>query len=302
MRLAVLAAVASIAVLVAPRPADACSCYVGVTISPANGATEVPTNAVFVITSGSSDQTTTSLAGPDGSHALETALVYDGIERLELVQPVEPLVPSTDYTLTVGSRQVVFRTGIGADTTPPAPPELGELTIAHAHAAGQGSSCGDEYLTIDLAITLPPDAVAAEIFVEGFEQQFHHVVPAERIEVTLGGSNGDCTRNFPLEGGDQVCFEVRSRDQAGNLSAATERCTAVVACAPIEDGDPTRDLTGCEPAPTGTSSSAGCAATPEPPAALALLLLAAYAVRRSCRYARKCRIAARADSRSPARS
>ena len=31
------------------------------------------------------------------------------------------------------------------------------------------------------------------------------------------------------------------------------------------------------------------------------LLLAGYAVRRSCRYARKCRIAARADARSPAR-
>ena len=282
MRLAVLAAVAAIALLTAPRPADACSCYVPVTISPANGATEVPTNAVFVITSGWSDPTTARLAGPDGTHALETTLVYEGIQRLELVQPGEPLAPSTDYLLTVGFETIAFRTAAGADTEPPAPAELGELAIAHARSAGPGWSCGSEHLDIDLAITLPPDAVAAEIFVEGFEQQFHHVVAAELIGSPLGGSNEDCTRNFPLEGGDQVCFEVRARDQAGNLAAATERCTTVTACADREDGD-SSDLAGCEPAPPGLSSSAGCGATPEPPAALALLLVGLGPSRRSSR-------------------
>ena len=298
MRLAVLAAIATAAVLVAPRPAEACSCYVPLVISPANGATDVPTNAVFVIASGWSDPTYTSLAGPDDAPALETTVVYEGIERLELVEPVEPLAPRTDYFLTVGFEVIAFRTGDGPDTEPPAPAELGELTIKHAHPAGQGSSCGDEHLDIDLAITLPPDAVAAEIFVEGFTQQFRHVVTGDQLDWPLGGSSDDCTRNFPLEGGDQVCFEVRSRDQAGNLAVATERCTTVIACAPNDAGD----LDDCEPAAPGLSSSAGCGATPEPPAALALLLLAGYAVRRSCRYARKCRIAARADARSPARS
>jgi hypothetical protein len=274
----------ALAVAASPRRADACSCSNQLLTAPADGATDVPTNAVIVVVNRStelwySDLGELVLSGPDGPVPAEVSVAYDAGERAELVRPLEPLAASTRYTLGDAEFEITFQTGAGEDETAPDPAEVGTLAIAHAHAAGQGTSCGDEYLDIDLSIALPADAVAAELTIRKGFVQLRHVIPAARIAVPLGGSNADCSRNFPLEGGDDVCFVVRSRDHAGNLGAPVERCATVTACADVED--PRYDLSGCEPAPP----SAGCRTTTAP--APLLLLALAYAVLLAARSGRK---------------
>jgi hypothetical protein len=288
MRLVVLTAIA-VAMLVAPtRSADACSCYTPTVIAPADGASEVPTNAVIVVANRSYfDVGDPVLEGPYGPVEVELTAVYEVDERLELVTPLEPLAASTDYSFRIGSGPAIaFRTGTGTDVTPPEPAVVGPLAIAHAYG-DPNDSCGDEYIDIQLPITLPADAVAAELVVlNGFERRTLHVVTAEIIDWPLGGQSGSCNRYLGLGPGDDVCFEVRSRDQAGNLAELVRRCTTVIACDdPAALGD---DVPGCDPPPPMPSSESGCSAGSSPSGLglLALLLLSGYAVRRSWpRYA-----------------
>lgn len=307
-RIALLAALALAAVVTtAARPAHACSCWSPLRTAPVDGAIDVPTDMVIVIVNRSpvvlyADLDEPVLTGPDGPLPIDVSLVFDAGERAELIRPRERLAASTEYSLAFADAEIAFRTGAGADDEAPTAPELGPLAIFRASAGDGGHSCGSEYLDIDLAIELPDDAVAADVRIEKNRLvELDHVIVAERIADPLGGADADCSRNFPFERGDHVCFEVRSRDQAGNRSEPVRRCTTVTACVDVADTiNWDGDLTGCEPAPP---ESGGCRSTStSPPLPLALLLLALYAVRRSARYARKCRIAARADSRSPARS
>ena len=287
-----------------PRPADACSCAPDRFTIPADGATDVPTNVAIVMRERSSELSDELvLMGPDGPVDLEVVLVHDR-PTTEIVRPLLPLEPLTEYTLQPGFLEVRFTTGDGPDGDAPEPVDLGQLSVAHARVAeGYGYGCGDEFSFIDLPMTAPADAVAVDLFVDRDGVRAHYLVPADRAGRRLSNWDSGCEMLLSLEPEQVVCFEARTRDQAGNLGPPVQRCATVTACADIVDPENFGyDLSGCEPPPEAPPA-AGCRAVTAPalPLPLAALLLA-YAVRRSARYARKWRIAARADSRSPARS
>jgi uncharacterized protein (TIGR03382 family) len=292
MRSVVAAAIAVAAVVwAAPRPARACSCAPDPGVTPADGATEVPTNVVLVVRNGPEALDEYVLAGPGGQVAVEvTMAVEQSIYWIALVQPLAPLAPDTEYTLGTGPfSEVRFTTAAGADTVAPEAVALGELTLAHASTSPDGgSSCGDEYSFVDLAITPPADAVAIDVVVTTGDASSRYVVLADRFDWGLSSWNAGCEVRVPLEAGAHTCFEVRARDAAGNLGPPAERCADVTACADIPDAEAfDGDLSDCDPAPPPASDDGGCDAAG--PAALGLpllALLALYAVRRRARYAR----------------
>lgn len=293
MRRFVLAAIAVVVLLTAPRPARACSCDSDTRVTPGDGAIDVPTNVVFVVLDGPDDVGPTAyvLEGPDGAVALElTTIVDQSTYGLQLARPLSALEPLTSYALRAPPIDIVFETGAGADVIAPEPPILGELILARADVTEDiGSSCGNEYSFVDLAITPPADAVAVDIFVDVAGVRSQYVIPVERIDWGLSSWSSGCGIKIALVAGERTCFEVRSRDAAGNRSSPVERCANVTACADILDPKAVdHDLTDCEPqVEPELPASAGCYTGTSAPEPLAVALLALLAVRRRTRRSQR---------------
>jgi uncharacterized protein (TIGR03382 family) len=299
VRLVGLAALATIGAVLgaAPRPSHACSCTADPEVVPGDGATDVPTNVVFVVRNGPTRDYpgAYTLAGPDGAIpvAVDTILVQAS-HSVEIVEPLVPLAPDTDYTLrsppddlvSAAPLDVTIHTGLDADRTTPGLVELGELLLARAGAV-QSFSCGAEYTFVSLRIAAPPEAVAVDIFVTTGSSRTHFIVPPFIPAQFLSSWDGGCSLQIPLVVGELACFEVRARDAAGNQSPPTERCGFVAECDEIAepeffDGDLTDcvnpydfDLSEPDQDPVGCRATRG-APPLLPVAALALL----YAVRR----------------------
>ena len=295
MRTVALAALAIAAVLgFAPRPADACSCDDLLRVTPADGAVDVPVNVEIVVDTGPDGSPAGGpppyvLTGPDGPVEIEyERIVEQQTYSIDLVRPVEPLAPLTEYVLvgqgSGGQRgvEVSFRTGSEADTTAPSSVEAGDLTLAYAESVDT-FSCGDEYYFIDFPLTAPDDAAAIDLVVAGE----HYVVTREKIPWGLTNWSGSCGLAIRLEPGLEYCFEARARDLAGNLGEPVQRCATVTACPEIDtqNDDSSPDLTDCnDPAPEPPPESSGCSTMP---AAGVLLPLAAMLLLVSRRRSRR---------------
>jgi len=283
MRIVALAAFAIGTVLAPARAAHACSCGPTLLTYPTDGASDVPTNVVMVVADRpGGDDAELTLEGPSGPVPIEVSLVVQRGATIELVRPLQPLDATSEYTLRAAFPLATFQTGSLADAVAPEVVELGQLTVAHAGTV-QGGSCGDEFTYIDLPITAPADAVAVDIYVDTLDGRMHYIVPAERISWGLSNWSSGCEMRIPLEPGEGPCFEVRSRDQAGNLGEPVQRCATVTRCADIPDSENfDGDLSDCEPyvEPEPPPSESGCSASPRSSTSVLVILLALAGLRR----------------------
>jgi hypothetical protein len=296
VRFVVLGVLAIGAVMLAsPRPTHACSCDYLTRVTPADGAVDVPLNVEIVVDTGPDGSPIGGpppyvLTGPNGPVAVEVQrIVRQPTYLIDLVRPLAPLEPSTDYVLDDGvdspslrDIRIGFRTGLETDLTEPPAIEVGELELAHA-VFDEGNSCGDEFFFVVLPFELPPESAAVDIFVD----DAHYVITAEKIPWGLSSQSDSCGISIALEPEREYCFDVRARDLAGNLGVATRRCATVTACPNIERWDDfSYDLSNCNdpaPEPSPEEESSGCSTTTAGTSALPFATLLLLGLRRLTR-------------------
>ncbi|MBK8235166.1 MAG: hypothetical protein IPK74_06405 [Deltaproteobacteria bacterium] len=226
--------------------ADACSLAprVRAVDAPADGATDVPTNAVlwipFDVSLEGDEPTTSRLRSDDG---VEVALDVHVVAGVRVMQPLSPLGPLTRYTV-IGCRDGAcpfelraFTTGAGPDLDPPAiPVELGrELDVERivGFCAGTYRSVAidlefDGLLVADLGLPEfdersrrgQPDAITTEI---------DHPLVVDEVEAPS----------------TEVAIRVGVFDAAGNFSGWQELDPLEFGGCSCRGGDPTAPPLWC---------------------------------------------------------
>lgn len=227
MRLVVVAALALAAavVLTAPRPADACSCAGDPAVAPADGAVEVPRNVVIVVRDSLGEVTQYDLSSDTETFGVEAVRVAQQFGyTIDLVSPVTPLPAQTTATLTATGEVTLtlttFTTAAESDVTAPEPPSF-DVALAHA-GTDQGSSCGTDYYSVDLALDVASDVIALEVTLATGGDVTELVVPIDAIG-ELSTWSSDCGPVLRVIGGEEHCLELRARDASGNLSAPVQQ-------------------------------------------------------------------------------
>jgi len=213
--------------LALPAPAWALSCAFGPTQSlPADGATDVPTNAVLrVMVAGAEidDATLTELTAGDVQVELD---VHDqGNMHLLSITPAQELAPDTSYTLTVGEDfgwTATFTTGAGPDEQAPAQPVIDDASRDRSRSEWGRT----DHLVIDLQPASEPVLYRVDVFGDGVNSVHPvYVLPWTQVGElpSLSVGEGLCGTSVELEG--SVDFEVTAIDMADNASAPTEQGT-----------------------------------------------------------------------------
>ena len=274
------------------RPAEACSCgVIPHVLSPADGATGVPTNAIVVVDDVlPADGLFVSLQADGASAPLAVAYELFAAPSAPglLVARAGELDPMTAYAFSFGIGSEVlttrFTTGLERDATPPPYAGLSAFTPEQqAYPAPALSMCQSSCVeAVDGMVNrlrlqhLPGDGVIwyrLEVRRADAAAPFYDV-PLTVDEVELIRPFECATRAPVLEGDGAYCARLTAYDAAGNAAGGdvevcheTVTCKARdVDCAPVDECVP---VDGC-----------GCALRPGTPAGGSGLLLLALAVLR----------------------
>jgi hypothetical protein len=228
------------AVILAPRPARACSCPHSGWVMPEAGATGVPTDLAEILfyvdinVDEFQDNVALVTAGAP-TVPLVATLLWGNVPQYRVEIPFS-LVPDTTYQLFDGNALITtFTTGAGPDTEAPPALAFDELEIARRDTvSGMQMSCGNTrtgFRADVVSIGEPPAALAVTISGPGPQQDF--VVPYPDGLEKL--NNGFCGIRPTIEQGQEYCVELRGRDLAGNLGPPVSQCATVRACEDRED-------------------------------------------------------------------
>ncbi|MCA9675396.1 MAG: hypothetical protein H6709_24740 [Kofleriaceae bacterium] len=256
---------ASLAIMVAPRDADACSPPPdGVwrrVVLPPDGAVDVPTNATIVVDYDVLVDSTLALRVQGGADVAIDVTTVDAAPRRVLV-PQQPLQPSTIYEvlddlalpcteldpatcLTTPQVVATFTTGAGRDDTPP---QLVDVTVSEGFECNRGGSCPEGYDLATQSITIgavQDDRPAAWVRFQ-YADAAGLPIGVPTSLTTTGQVCGD--GYFPLQayvGVPAGDFQVRAVDLAGNVEPVAHvlhasTCDELVvgtACDPDVRGD-----------------------------------------------------------------
>lgn len=271
--LVAMAVAAAALVAVGPGVARACVCGVPLRTAPADGDTEVPTNARIVIRGGTIEDVTLTSGDQEIPVALEAAWSDAGpfARSTAVVAPEAELDPRTEHTLRVGAAEVTFTTGAGPRAEPPATPTA-VLSIARAELAS-ATSCGDHVVAVDFGIAeAGPEIAVYDLRLEGPRDRFTYLLLPEELTEFGGPSTATCEIPLHARAGETWCANLTGRDHAGNAADPVETCAVVTACAPV-DCPSGCDLSECQLAGCG-GCSAGDAAGGTAVVLVALVLLA----------------------------
>lgn len=286
---------AIVSLVVHARPAHACSCGIpGSPMSPANGATQVPRNAVLFFDASLAPVSQIQLAGPN---IVVVPVTTEQHGAFVIARPASALAANTTYTVSFTQNSNVmtstFTTGNSSDTTAPGFPGVmgirpeymqfdnGTGTTGQACVACDVHSQGGRISRIHFDFPDPTgDAVVlgVEIYIPGDSNLLEEfaVTPANFTDRLLGFRG--CGPTAPnLNENVTYCARVVAYDAAGNAAgSASEACNTPTAC------EAQMDMT-CEPidaciapqggdAGTGTGThTGGCASSSGAGALLALL-------------------------------
>jgi MYXO-CTERM domain-containing protein len=290
----------------APRPAEACSCASEAPrVSPADGALDVPINAVIIVAFGhASADPQVELRDPSTGAVIPlTVQPHPAGEGWQLASP-GMLEPGTKYEITatsaLGSTQTTFVTGAATDVEPIAFAGLASISLETMTypLERDGSACIDSCVSfggtnpghisrIRLGYAPPADAA---LLVFSLEREDGTVV--DQLPIEYGTADGrvlgfsSCEHGAVLEREGRYCGRLVAYDVAGNVTGSqTVVCEDVQTCAPELVAD------SCTPADTCAavaSDDGGCATTGRGTGAVALVLgLAALARRRRRRQPRR---------------
>jgi len=265
---------------------------------PADGAIGVPTNAQVRLDYYGSE--TTDLQDvevrPIGGAALATTIVLLGnagypLRHLVVVQLQAPLAPQTQHEVRAGSTVVsTFRTGDGADTTPPGFAGITSVTTSVTDCSDT-ACCGPNRIAY---VHLGWGGVSDDFSVAMVRYNVYAggalVVPMSDAAVGYHLCSGQLTGTGPngnFQGGSGG-YRVRAVDLAGNEDTNDVTQDVMLSCAPPqpEEGD------GSSPAAGGCGcTTAG--GSPHAPAIPMLLVLWCLKRRRSLLSLRRRRHASR---------
>lgn len=221
-----VAVLAGLAAVVWPcgQLADACTLAPRqrVVDAPADGATDVPTNAVlwipFDVSLEGDEPTTSRLRSDDGT---EVALDVHVVGGLRVMQPLEPLAPFTRYTV-VGCHDGAcpielraFTTGEGPDLDPPAiPVELGRERDVERIVG----FCAGTYRTVAIDLDFE-GLLVADLGLPEFDERTRRGQP-DVITTEVDHPLVIDESEAPLT--DPVAIRVGAFDAAGNFSGWQE--------------------------------------------------------------------------------
>jgi hypothetical protein len=280
-RYLVIAGLAVGAVILAPRPARACSCPSQGWFVPNAGTTGVPTNfseVFFYLDIVEHDFLDNLALVPDTGPTvpLSGTLLWETVPQYRVEIP-GPLLPDTGYRVFDGNFFITsFTTGAGPDLEAPPALAFDSLEIARAdYVPGMMSSCGSSFTGFRADVVSTGEAPAAlAVSITGPGPQQDYVVPYPDGLGLL--TNSFCRIKVAIEQGAEYCVELRGRDLAGNLGPAVSQCATVRACADVEDVD-YPDVFGC---PVDGARAGGCSAGNP---ALVVVLAAVPLIRRRSR-------------------
>lgn len=284
------------AVALAPRPARACECAAPTgPVSPADGATGLPTNAALLIDTSIEPVTSVTLTAPGGA---QVALIPEPHGGFLIERPAAPLQPNTTYTVTTTRATAItstFTTGSTSDSTPPSFAGASNVSLEVMDPVATGSNgtgcvnCAVRYQADGTNTRIhftfpnpPPDAAMlwVELTIPGDEHPLIDVAfPPSQWNGTID-FHANCQVPAPqLTVGSSYCAQVLAIDAAGNSAGSAQPCATATECAAAFD------TATCEPSPTCTPilpgdtittnhSGGGCASAPGAAPFLIVLALA----------------------------
>jgi len=288
----------------APRVADACSCSVGsVSLSPADGSTNVPTNARIIV---AYDTDTAEVELREAGTQTLIPLTFDVHRRMRLrgtwqIANAVPLQPATVYQLSAqgsfGSRRSTFTTGNTPDVTPSVFGGLESMsleTMTYPFVEEDGRVCNSACIeTVSGHVSrirlghpdAPPDVTLLVFELLRMSDR----VLVDQVPLNPRGYAYDvrflgptsCERGAPvLEPNEHYCGRVVAYDLAGNVSGQTvEICEVAATCRPIATASSCEPEDVCLP-PASSSSPNGCATTRGTTSGLLVVVLFAATRRR----------------------
>lgn len=284
--LILLLASAPSSAIISARDAEACTCSVPVLVSPSDGSSGVPPNAVVVVRS----PKPIALMGTAGQVAVEVDTLYSQSQgvAIQRARPTASLAPGQYEIYVDDVLASTFEVDGAADTIAPTTPVISNAGATFTPRAC-ASSCGDSYTAVDLAVASSGDAIYYRVTLASDDSG-----ASERYERTLfSGALGDLhslggaecgTTPPPMAPGSAWEVTLVAHDIADNASEPSTASFVVEGCAELECG---KLVPGsCQP-PTEDTPGSGCMAAGEPVApwvaTIVALLLVGIARRRAPR-------------------
>lgn len=226
-------------VAVGPAKAEAL-CYLRYDTLPRPGNTNVPVNAVFLVTPGGTGVRPV-LRDPSGAAVWTRVDVVAG--GALVVRPLEELAPGTEYALELDGVPTVVSTGAVRDTEPPTAPTVKSFNRRVSPARrGVGN---DETIALEVTGASDDLTLEAELAMNVFTGATEDSIDYSQPSMVLNGptrwlGNGGCAMNFPLSGTADLAIALQAIDTAGNLSPVgppkqlkVAGCQAVAGAGPL---------------------------------------------------------------------
>ncbi len=241
----VLALASSIAGL---RSAEACSCSVPVLVSPNDGDTGVPPNAVVVVRS----PKPLALIGPLGPVDVQVDSLYSQSEGVA-VQRATPTaaLSAGQYQVNVDGVAVSsFEVGGGPDNSAPLAPAITNATASFTPRAC-ATSCGDSYIALQLDVASSDEAAYYDVVLiptdGATNERYERTLLGEALGDVHSLGGAECgTTPPPMTAGSAWQVSLVAHDIADNASPASTASFVVQGCAELACGTLVPD--SCEPA------------------------------------------------------
>lgn len=252
--------------------AEACVCSVPVLVSPSDGSTDVPPNAVVIVRA----DKPVELTGPGGPVDVQLDTLTSQAEGVQIQRatPTAPLAPGQYQVQVNGVLFSTFEVAGDADTVAPAAPLISSAGASFTPRACYSSCGGDSYTEVSLAVDNSDEAAYYDVVLEsGDGAGYERTLLAQSLDDihTLGGA--ECgTSPPPMDAGSTWQITLVAHDVSDNASEPATASFVVDECAEVACGVGVPGT--CDP-PNGSSGSSagGCTTSQDPSWATATLLL-----------------------------